>query len=145
MGKTHEVRSHVGTNNRGCDQKRVLGVPVAGISDEVRETGLVGPKAFAGCVMTHQRTSAMPNAHIAEAFERLQGLASAFWSEGRRKVVPDLGLRIRAVAPKAEVQDSACLDRTKFSEIAYGCATSTWDHRVHLVSISLPARVMRSV
>ncbi|WP_415919458.1 hypothetical protein [Tateyamaria sp. SN6-1] len=64
---------HVGTHNRGRTQKGIVPFTIAGISNNVRETGLVCAEAFASHMMAHQRMAAMADAHVAKTLERLQG------------------------------------------------------------------------
>lgn len=87
----------------------------------------------------------MSNAEIAQAFKRLKRFSPPLGSERCRKVVPDLGLGVRSITPKAEVQDRSGFDRPEFSDKSNGRTAAMCVHHVHFVTINLPARVMRGL
>ncbi len=66
-------------------------------------------------------------------------------SKGNGEVIPHLRLGLGAIAPKAKVQDGPCLDGFQLGDIANWRTTTHRLRPLHFVSISLPARVMRSV
>lgn len=110
------------------DQRRILSVAFGGGRDEVCKAGLIGTKARAVKVMSHQRSSTVPDKQIAELVDAMDGTPPPIGTERCDEVRGQAGSGTGPFAPKAKIENGACFNRIEIRHVTDGRTATERGH-----------------